>query len=274
MGRAVSLFLVFVSRHVSQISSRPTSNITGKTWLLGKPPMWTISVFRRRFPAKRRAKNRPLPLPLALALMISVPGCSLAVMAGKVLLGDVKVQSQFRQATKTDLAKLNRKVLVLCSASDTIRAAYASVDYDVLDGVIHRLKVHGIHKIVSPDAVSGWLDDHGGRCDDLQEMAEYFHAEYVIHIEVSRFTCIEENSPNLLRGQSEGHVRAYHMDDGAPAKKLLEVMNSDFVSTYPAGNPISADKKSATNFQREYIERICLQLAQIFYDHAMSEEMQ
>jgi hypothetical protein len=69
-------------------------------------------------------------------------------------------------------------------------------------------------------------------------------------------------------------VRTYHLDDGPPSKRLLEVMNSDFVSTYPSGNPISADKKSVTNFQREYVERICLQLAQIFYDHTRSEEMQ
>jgi len=232
------------------------------------------SAFRRAIAWTRSVASRPLPLPLVLALLLFVPGCSLAVMAGKVLLGDVKVQSQFRQATKTDLAKLNRKVLVICSASDTIRSAYASVDYDILEGVIHRLKTHGIHKIVSPDAVAGWLDDHGGRCDDLQELAEHFHAEYVIHIEVSRFSCTEENSANLLRGQSEGHVRAYHLDDGPPTKKLLEIMNSDFVSTYPPGNPVSADKKSVTNFQREYIERICLQLAQIFYDHTTSEEMQ
>jgi hypothetical protein len=236
--------------------------------------MRTHSVDWRPITVARCALNRPVPLPLALAVMLFVPGCSLAVMAGKVLLGDIKVQSQFRQATHTDLAKLNRKVLVLCSASDSIHASYPSVDPDITEGVIHRLKTHGIHKIVSPDAVSGWLDDHGGRCDNLQELAEHFHAEYVIHIEVSRFTCLEENSPNLLRGQSEGHVRAYHLDDGAPAKKLLEIMNSDFNSTYPSGNPISADKKSATNFQREYIERICLQLAQIFYDHTSSEEMQ
>jgi hypothetical protein len=231
-------------------------------------------VDRRSFAAARSLLNRPVPLPLALAFLVFLPGCSLAVIAGKVLLGDVKVQSQFRQATHTDLAKLNRKVLVLCSASDTIHSAYASVDYDILEGVIHRLKTHGIQKIVSPDAVAGWLDDHGGRCDDMQALAEHFHAEYLIHIELSRFTCEEENSPNLLRGQSEGHVRAYHLDDGAPAKKLLEIMNSDFVSTYPSGNPISVDKKSKTNFQREYIERICLQLAQIFYDHTASEEMQ
>jgi hypothetical protein len=231
-------------------------------------------VDRRPISAARALLNRPVPLPLAFVVLVFLPGCSLAVIAGKVLLGDVKVQSQFRQATHTDLAKLNRKVLILCTASDTIHTGYASVDVDISEGVIHRLKTHGIHKIVSPDAVAGWLDDHGGRCDDLQGLAEHFHAEYLIHIELGRFTCIEENSPNLLRGQSEGHVRAYHLDDGEPAKKLLEVMNSDFVSTYPSGNPISVDKKSKTNFQREYIERICLQLAQIFYDHTASEEMQ
>jgi hypothetical protein len=220
------------------------------------------------------AMNRPLPLPLALALLLCVPGCSIFVLAGKMVMGDLKVQSQFRQATHSDLAKLNRKVLVLCSAPDTIRSAYPSVDFDILEGVIHRLKVNGIHKVVNPDAVAGWLDDHGGRCDNLQELAEHFHAEYVIHIEVSRFTCVEENSPNLLRGQSEGHVRAYHLDGVDSTKRLLEVMNSDFVSTYPSGNPVSVDKKSATNFQREYLDRICLQLAQLFYDHSRQEEMQ
>jgi hypothetical protein len=236
--------------------------------------MWTYSAFRRRSTFRLFRTRSRLPFPLAVALLIFVPGCSLAVMAGKMFLGDVKVQSQFRQATKTDLAKLNRKVLVLCSTTDTVRSAYASVDYDILEGVIHRLKVHGIRKIVSPDAVSGWLDDHGGRCDDPKELADHFHAEYLIHIEVSRFTCQEENSPNLLRGQSEGHVRAFHLEERDSGKRLVEVMNSDFVSTYPSGNPISADKKSATNFQREYIERISLQLAQIFYDHTPSEEMQ
>jgi hypothetical protein len=229
----------------------------------------------QRLAARLRSEmNRPLPLPLALALLFCVPGCSLFVMAGKMVMGDLKVQSQFRQATHTDLAKLNRKVLVLCSASDTIRTSYPSVDFDILEGVIHRLKVNGIHKVVNPDAVAGWLDDHGGRCDNLQELAEHFHAEYVIHIEVSRFTCVEENSPNLLRGQAEGHVRAYHLDGVDSTKRLLEVMNSDFVSTYPSGNPVSVDKKSATNFQREYLDRICLQLAQLFYDHTRLEEMQ
>ena len=84
----------------------------------------------------------------------------------------------------------------------------------------------------------------------------------------------EENSPNLLRGQSEGHVRAYHLDGTGSSKRLLEIMNSDFVSTYPPGNPVSTDKKSEHNFQREYIDRICLQLAKSSTTITRAEEMQ
>ena len=184
------------------------------------------------------------------------PGDFSSLLSGLLVLGDGRqnVPGRYQgavgipQATHDDLAKLNRKVVVLCTAPDTIRTGYPSVDFDVLDGVVHRLKIHGIQKVVPPDAVSGWLDDHGGHCDNFQEFAEHFKAEYVIHIEVMRFTCEEENSPNLLRGQSEGHVRAYHLDGTDSSKRLLEVMNSDFVSTYPPGNPISTDKKSVTTF--------------------------
>lgn len=216
-----------------------------------------------------------LPWSLALACLLFIPGCSLAVMGGKMLFGDMRAKSQFRQATHTNLVKANKKVLVLCSAVESIRSAYPSADFDILEGVTHRLKVNGIKKIVNPDAVGTWLDDHGGHLEfqELQEMAEHFHATYLIHIEVTKFTCLEDNSPNLLRGQSEGHVHAYRLDDTGGDKRLLEVLNSDFNSTYPQGSPISIDKKSVTNFEREYVDRISTQLSQIFYDHAVSQEI-
>src|SRR5205807_1998555 len=137
-------------------------------------------------------------------------------------------KSQFKQATKTDLVKTHKKVLVLCSAADSIRTGFPSVEFDILDGVTRRLKVNGV-TVVSPNAVAGWLDDHGGHFDDLQELAEHFHAEYVIHVDILKFDCNEENSPNLLRGRSEGRVRAYQLAEGKGSdKQLLEVMNSDF----------------------------------------------
>jgi hypothetical protein len=207
-------------------------------------------------------------------LVLLFSGCSLFVMAGKMILGDPSVKSQFRQQTKTDLAKLDRRVLILCTASDSVRSKYPSVEFDVLEGVTHRLKVHGIKKVVSPDSVAGWLDDHGGEVDDMKALAEHFRADYIVLIELTRFTTREEKSPSLLRGQSEGRVHVYQYHDEPSGKRLLEIMGSDFTSTFPEGNPISIDKKSADSFQLEYIERVTLQLAQIFYDHPRSEEVQ
>jgi hypothetical protein len=211
--------------------------------------------------------------PLLVAMLICLPGCSLVIMGGKMIFGDMKQDSQFHQATHVDLSKAKCKVLVLCSANESIRADYAAVEFDILEGLIHRLKAHEITKIVSPNAVAGWIDEHGGRFDDLQPIADHFQAEYVIHIELSKFTCQEEASPNLLRGQAEGRVHAYKLDGTGSEKRLVEVMSSDFNSTYPQGNPISIDKKSAKNFQQEYVDRVALQLSLIFYDHPRSEEM-
>jgi hypothetical protein len=208
------------------------------------------------------------------AMLLSCSGCSLVVMTGKMLLGDLKQNSQFHEATHIDLAKEHAKVLVLCSGNETIRSDYAAVEFDVLEGLIHRLKSHEITKIVSPNAVAGWIDEHGGRFDDLQPIAEHFKAEYVVHIELTKFNCQEENSPNLLRGQAEGRVHAYKFDGTGAERRLVEIMSSDFNSKYPQGNPISIDKKSAKNFQREFVDRVCLQLSLIFYDHSPSEEMQ
>jgi hypothetical protein len=208
------------------------------------------------------------------ATLLCLSGCSLVVMGGKMLLGDMKQDSQFHQATHIDLAKTDSKVLVLCSSNESIRADYAAVEFDILEGLIHRLKAHGITKIVSPNAIAGWIDEHGGRFDDLQPIADKFKAEYVIYIEISKFTCQEENSPNLLRGQAEGRVKAYKLDGTGSEKRLVEVMSSDFNSKHPQGNPISIDKKSAKNFQQEFVDKVSLQLSLIFYDHPRSEEMQ
>jgi hypothetical protein len=209
---------------------------------------------------------------ILLALFLVESGCSLIAMGGRMLLGDTKEKSQFKKATHTDLVRDKGKVLVLCSATDSARANYPSVEFDVLDGVACRLRVAGI-KMVNPGDVAEWLDDHGGDLGELPKLAKRFKADYVIHIEVTSFDCREENSPDLLRGRSEGRVRTYHVVTTESAPQLQEVMNSDFVSLYPPGNPVSVNQKSAKNFTQDYLSRLSLQLAQMFYDHPVAEEI-
>ncbi|MGE3313959.1 MAG: hypothetical protein AB7O26_02505 [Planctomycetaceae bacterium] len=236
-----------------------------------------VEFVRRAIPVgqPRRPRSRAFGtwlLALVCALAASQSGCSLFVMAGKMLFGDPKVDCSFKKATKTDLSKEGRRILVVCSSPDSIKDEFPSVDYDLLDGVTRRLKTHGI-KVVNPDEVATYLDDHGGRWEDVGDMGEHFNADFVVHIDLTRFTCREENSPSLLRGQAEGRVHAYRIADSPAGQQTSEVMDQEFVSTHPSGYPVSIDKKSAKVFNREYIDRVCTQLAQLFYDHPLSEEI-
>lgn len=224
-----------------------------------------------------RVRHRSHSVGLAAMLCVCMltatqSGCSLFVMAGKMLFGDPKIACSFKKATKTDLEKEGHRVLIVCSSPDSIKGEFPSVDIDLLDGVTRRLKVRGI-KVVDPDNVASWLDDHGGSWDDLGEMAEHFKADFVVHMDISKFTCMEDNSPSLLRGQAEGRVHTYKITDGASGKQSSEVMDQEFTSTHPTGYPVSIEKKSAKVFHQEYIDRVCTQLAQLFYDHPMSEEI-
>lgn len=228
-------------------------------------------------PNRRKYRTlRPGPIRAALVgaclLAASQSGCSLFVMAGKMIFGDPVVASSFTRATKTNLAKEGKRILVVCTAPDSIQSEFPSVNIDVLDGVTRRLKVRNI-KVVNSDEVATWLDDHGGRWDDITELAEHFKADFVVHIDFSKFTCREDNSPSLLRGQSEGRVHVYKVSDGPSGKQTSEVMDQEFTSVHPTGYPVAVEKKSAKVFNQEYLDRVCTQLAQMFYDHPMSEEI-
>ena len=220
-----------------------------------------------------RRATRSFALLAACIVACALPGCSLFVMAGKMVFGDPQAPSAFKQSTRIDLAKEGHRILIVCSTPDAVKTHFPSVDFDLLEGVTRRLKVRGV-KVVDPDQVASWLDDHGGRWNDVAELAEKFHTDFVVHLDISKFTCQEDNSPTLLRGQSEGRVHVYRVADGPSGKLVSEVMDHEFTSTYPAGYPVSVEKKSSRLFTQEYLDRVCTKLAQIFYDHPLSEEIE
>ena len=68
-------------------------------------------------------------------LLICLPGCSLFVMGGKMLLGDMKQPSQFHQATQFDLAKrqMSGGGTVITFELDTTESAAKHRAFEVLD---------------------------------------------------------------------------------------------------------------------------------------------
>ena len=204
------------------------------------------------------------------AIACSQSGCSLFVMAGKMFFGDPKIACAFRQRTGVDLTKGREKVLVVCSTPEAIRGDYSSLDFDLADGVIRRLKRRGI-EVVDPDELATWMDDNGGEWSNPSELARQFDADYIVHVDLNRFEYREENSPTLFRGRASGSVFAYEVRRTEGQKEAVEVFVSEFNSEHPKGYPISTDRMSAKSFRKQYLDRISGQLAQLFCDHRASE---
>jgi hypothetical protein len=201
-----------------------------------------------------------------LGLVTALAGCSLGVMAGKMLTGDPLITSQFKSMTGTDLAKGKHKIVVICSTPSSVEADLSTLNIDLVDGITRRMRVRGID-VVNPDDVAQWIDDNGGVPSDPTAAARHFDVEYVAHIDVLGFGLREENSPKLLRGNAHGLVRAYEVQTVGDEKLALAAFNTEFSITFPPHQPVSETSRSELSFQKEFMDRVCEQLAEKFYDH-------
>ena len=221
----------------------------------------------------KRARNetrvgRRAILVLATAALTSLlPGCSLGVMAGKVLFGDPKQKSHFRSATGVDLTKGEKSLLIVCTAPHSILNHHPSIQLDVVDRMTRHLETRKVN-VVAADDVANWMDDHGD-WGDFSELAHEFDADYVMLIEVESFTCSVPDSPHLLQGKADGKVRVMQASEDS-GEELVQSFDRTFTVEYPA-YPISRESKSEPLFTEGFLDRIAMHLAHYLYDHRSSE---
>lgn len=209
-----------------------------------------------------------LPL-IALMTLSLLPGCSLGVMAGKMLFGDPKTKSQFRSATGTDLTKGEKSLLIACSAPHGILAKYPSIQIDIVDRIIRILGPRNV-KVISSDDVATWFDDNG-EWGDFSELADEFDADYVMHIQVESFVCSVPDSPNLLQGKADGKVTVLEAE-GEDTKTMIQAFERTFDIMYPS-YPVPRENKSEKLFTEGFLDRIAIHLAHYLYDHRASESI-
>jgi len=219
------------------------------------------------------SRSRLATLSLLGLLTVSLSGCSLFVMAGKMIFGDPMMPCAFHSATKVDLVKERSRVLIVASTPEAIKADWTSLNVDLIDGVARRLKVQGVD-VINPDEVASWLDDNGGTFDHPTELAEHFKVDFIIHIDIERFTFHEDNSPTLYRGRTRGNIIGYSVQKVNGSKVARHVFEREFTSEYPEQYPLAAESISDKVFQKKYMDRVCAQITFLFYDHKMSEEIE
>jgi hypothetical protein len=219
-----------------------------------------------------RGSAKPLPLLLLAAITMVLGGCSLGVMTGKMLRGEPLRTAEFHGMTGIDLGKGKHRIAVVCSTPAAVESDLTSLSFDLIDGVTRRMKVHGVD-VVDPDVVAKWIDDNGGVVTDPEAMVNAFDADFIAWIDIDTFTLREdETKSKLLRGRTNGFVRVYKAQDVGDGKVALAAFNKEFSSVFPSHQPISELSRSMQSFQKEYIDRLCSELAIKFYDHRPGED--
>jgi len=208
---------------------------------------------------------------VALLLLAALPGCSLFVMAGKMIIGDPLQPAQFKAMTGVDLSKGKHRVVVVCTIPAVVDEELSSLNIDLIEGITRRMKIAGID-VVNADQVARWVDDQGGVIRDPNEMARAFDVNYVAWIDLQSFSLREDvtreqNQAHLLRGRTQGFIRAFKVEEINGERVALSAFDVEFTTTYPPHQPVSEIGRKKLLFQQDFIDRICDQLAENFYDH-------
>lgn len=217
---------------------------------------------------------RRLAVCTLLLIAFCLTGCSLFVMAGKVIFGDPVQTSEFEHWTGTNLIDEQSKLLIICSTPSALESRNAGVNSDILTGVTRKLSRRGVN-VVKPDDVADWLDDNGGGWTGPEDIVRDFpDVEYIVHIKLEQLTFRVENSPTLLQGKSAGFVEVHQVEEVQGKRQTVQVFPREFMMTYPEFSPFSTEQRSEDVFEKEYLGHLCNVLALKFYSHRMSEEQE
>lgn len=223
---------------------------------------------------RRRGCTRMWHWLFLVGMFATFSGCSLFVMAGKMIFGDPLIVCDFTSQTHVNLQKEHKKVLVICSSPEAVKLHWPSLDYDILEKVSQNLNSRGI-EVVNLDDVAHWIDDNGGEFDHPSELAEEFDADYIVHIELNEFRYLEEHSRDLYRGRANGNMMVYEVvrttQGGEKRARAQQVFVQEFNSEYPSLQPIPSEQITDKSFRQKYLEEVSRELSRKLYNYRMED---
>lgn len=214
-------------------------------------------------PQRSRLRQLVLLSVLMGVFAVTIPGCSLSVMAGKMLFGDPKMTPEFQIATGVDLVDSEWSVVVIARVPSYLSGDLATLEPDLITGVTDHLLRESIDATAA-DLVIDWIDERGSS-DDVAQAAKKFGTDYVIHIHLATFDNFEQKSTWLHRGRSAGTITAYKVETigGEPVPRMI--FERGFDERHPRRQPVPVGEVSRTVFVRRHLEQLTGDLARKFY---------
>jgi hypothetical protein len=197
-------------------------------------------------------------------MVMSMAGCRFNVGVLRSLLGDTMVASSFEARIGEDLSDSEDRLLILCSAGQSVLDESASLPVDIVTKVAGQLRVQGID-VVDPDEVANWLDDNGN-LDDLSGLATELEADYITVIRLNTLSHKEVGSIDLFKARATGRIAVYevmHDEDGRIAMRYETALNE----SYPRASPIAAHTTSENMFRKQTLEYLSAVIARQFHSY-------
>ena len=213
------------------------------------------------------SSHRPRRIVLLAALFVALvlPGCAQSVLLGYLIGGPPSIEPDFDAQTGLSFTDENIVVAVVCYAPKEVKWDFEKIDDEIASHVAHRLAV-GKVTVIDPDLIRAWTEQNPD-WERPEEIGAAFSANYVVDIEVNRFSLYEEGSTTLYRGRTDAQVNVVAMDD--PEARVAEgerIYSKQVDLAYPTRVPRSTQEMSYLQFKRDYLSRLSESIGWIFLD--------
>jgi hypothetical protein len=214
--------------------------------------------------------RRGLPACLVGA-MLFVCGCNPQSLY--FLFGDTSLQPECEAFASP---KHEIKVVFLTYVDTDMRPEWVRADRDVNELLIRCLKKRYEDnkdriKVVPPGQVESFKDKNPGwHTMSMKEIGDYFHADYVVSIEMDRMSLYEPNSQGeFFRGMA--NVRVTVHDTAKPEEG--RVFSKDFTFKFPTHSPRTVfETNNPGQFRAEFLSYMVKQIARCFGRFPMEDK--
>jgi hypothetical protein len=208
-----------------------------------------------------------LQMAACLLMTSTLCGCNAIILLGYLIGGPPSIEPEFDAKTNKSLSAKDVRVAVVCYAPLPLKYDFDKLDYDLAKHVTFKLHTHGI-KVINPDLVHAWLDENKD-WDRPEEIGEALQVDYVVYIDMQKFSLYEENSRNLYRGRAEALLSVYEIYKEGGGEKIY---SKEINSKYPLKIPRSTYEVSYPTFKAQYFNRLSEEIGRQFYEHYTGDD--
>ena len=218
--------------------------------------------------ASSRSRNRLASVIMGLLCMCSLTGCNYMILLGYLIGGPPSIEPDFEAVTGESLTEFEERVAVVCYAPTELKWDFDKIDQEIAKYVTFRLTQHQIQAI-KPTHVQAWLDQNPD-WDKVEEIGAALDVDYVVYIDLEKYSLYEPNSQNLYRGRSDALVSVYKMDADGFGDRIY---SKDVVSEYPLRAPRSTSEVTYSTFKKEYLTRLSEEIGRLFYEYYAGDDI-